>query len=99
MRRYDSTQTTVKWDGKRVYKITSYPVIYPSDTDLQIISNEGDYLDTLAYKYYGDPTLWFIIAIANSGLGKGRFSIPVGTILRIPLNVNSIINQFNNINA
>lgn len=97
MRRYDSTTTNMRWDGKRVYKTTTYPPIVPSTSDLQVVSNEGDYLDTLAYKYYGDPTLWFIIANAN-GLGKGRLSIPPGTTLRIPTNINGIITQFNQAN-
>lgn len=98
MKRYSNIQSQLRYDGKRVYKSVIYPIIPLSITDIQIISNEGDYLDTLAYKYYGDPTLYFIIALANPGLGKGRFSIPVGTILRIPIDVNSIINNFNNLN-
>jgi hypothetical protein len=57
MKRYSSTQTNTRWDGKRVYKTTSYPTISSFDQYLQIVSSEGDYLDTLAYKYYGDPTL------------------------------------------
>lgn len=87
-----------RWDGKQVYKTTSYPIIFSDPTDLQIVSNEGDYLDTLAYKYYSDPTLWFIIALANPGLGKGRLSVPPGLTLRIPINVNGIISQMNNLN-
>ena len=99
MIRYNNTSITTRWDGKRAYKTTLYPIILPSSTDIRIISNESDYLDTLAYKYYGDPTLWFIIAIANPGLGKGRFSIPPGTNLRIPVDINGIINQLNNLNS
>ena len=99
MRRYNSNATNVRWDGKRVYKTISYPIIPLSSTDIRIISNESDYLDTLAYKYYGDPTLWFIIALANPGLGKGRFSISPGTNLRIPIDVNGIINRLNNLNS
>jgi len=97
MRRYDSIMTSIRWDGKRVYNTTTYPVIIPDSTDIQVISNEGDYLDILAYKYFGDPTLYWIIALANN-LGKGRLSIPPGTNLRIPTNVNEIINQFNQLN-
>lgn len=98
MIRYNSTPIDVRWDGKRVYQTTIYPIILPSSTDLQVISNETDYLDTLAYKYYGDPTLYWIIAIANPSLGKGRLSIPPGLTLRIPIDVNGIVNQFNSLN-
>ena len=97
MKRYDSTQVTQRWDGKRVYKTTQYPTIQPQASDAIIISNETDQLDSLAYTYYGDPTLWWVIALANS-LGKGRMSVPPGLQLRIPANINDIVVQFNNLN-
>lgn len=97
MRRYDSTQAIQRWDGKRVYLTTRYPIIEPQDSDAIIISNDADYLDSLAYTYYGDPTLWWVIALANN-LGKGRMSVPPGLQLRIPTNINAILVQFNTLN-
>lgn len=97
MKRYDSTQATTRFDGKRVYKTTRYPMIIPSDSDTIVISNDGDYLDSLAYRYYGDPTLWWIIALANN-IGKGKLSVPQGLQLRIPTNVNDILVTFHNLN-
>ena len=97
MKRYDSTQVTERWDGKRVFKTTTYPIIEPQNGDAIIISNEADYLDSIAYTYYGDPTLWWVIALVNN-LGKGRMSVPPGLQLRIPANINAIIVQFNNLN-
>jgi len=97
MRRYDNIPRQTRWDGKRVYQTTEYPLIPSQASDLQIISNEADSLDTLAYKYYGDPTLYWIIARANN-LGKGRMSVPPGLTLRIPVDINGIVNQFNNLN-
>ncbi len=97
MRRYDNIPVQTRWDGKRVYKTTEYPVIPQQASDLQIVSNETDSLDTLAYKYYGDPTLYWIIARANS-IGKGRMSISPGLTLRIPIDVNGIVNEFNRLN-
>ena len=98
MRRYNNTPIQPRFDGKRVYKTTVYPMIYPQDTDLQVVSNEADYLDTLAYKYYGDPTLYWIIAAANK-IGKGRMSVSPGLTLRIPTNINELIDEFNRLNA
>lgn len=98
MKRYNNIEVKERYDGKRVYKTTRYPLIPLLPSDIQIVSVEGDYLDTLSYKYYGDPTLWFIIALANPGIGKGRLSIAPGTNLRIPVDVNSIIVQFNRLN-
>jgi hypothetical protein len=97
MKKYDSTPVTQRWDGKRVYLTTQYPIIEPSQDDAIIITNEGDYLDTLAYTYYSDPTLWWVIALANN-LGKGRMSVPPGLQLRIPANINSILVEFNSLN-
>lgn len=98
MKRYESTPVKLRWDAKRVYFTTEYPKIEPSDSDIIVISNEGDYLDALAFKYYGDPTLWFIIALVNN-IGKARMSVPAGLQLRIPTNINDILVNFNNINA
>jgi nucleoid-associated protein YgaU len=97
MKRYDSTEMTTRWDGKRVYKTTRYPDIQPQVSDTIVISNEGEYLDTLAYKYYGDPTLWWVIALAN-GLGRARLSVPIGLQLRIPVNINEILVEFQSLN-
>ena len=99
MKRYFQNSIFNRYDGKRVYKSTIYPPVPPSPTDLQIICNESDYLDSLAYKFFGDPSLWVFIAAANPGIGKGRFSIPPGTILRIPININQIIDQYNRANS
>ncbi len=96
-KRYSSTQIFNRWDGKRVYKTTQYPTIQPQDNDAIIISQDGDYLDSLAYQYYGDPSLYWILALVNN-LGKGRMSVQPGLQIRIPQNVNSIINQFNSLN-
>jgi nucleoid-associated protein YgaU len=97
MSRYSSIQITNRWDGKRVYKSVEYPVIVPQDTDVQIVSQESDFLDTLALKYYGDPEKYWIIGRANN-LGRGRLSIPPGTNLRIPLDVGSIMAEYNRLN-
>lgn len=97
MSRYTTTPIIKRWDGKRVYKTTHYPSILPQPNDIQITSNETDYLDTLAHKYYGDASLYWIIALANN-LGKGRLSVPSGLTLRIPMNVSEIVNQFNRLN-
>jgi hypothetical protein len=97
MKRYETTSVDKRWDGSRVYRTTYYPIVKPQESDAIIISNESDYLDSLAYKYYNDPTLWWVIALANN-LGKGRMSVPAGIQLRVPTNINAILIQFNNIN-
>jgi hypothetical protein len=98
MSRYGDIPVTTRWDGKRVFQSVEYPVIIPQDSDIQIVSNEADYLDTLALKYYGDPEKYWIIGRAN-GLGKGRLSVPPGLNLRIPVDINGILSEYNRLNA
>ena len=39
-------------------------------------------LDIIAYKYYGSPRYWWVIALANYIIDP--FDIPAGSVLRIP---------------
>jgi hypothetical protein len=48
----------------------------------QIVLQESNRLDILAGLYYGDGSLWWLIAAA-SGIGWG-LQVPVGTIIKIP---------------
>lgn len=98
MTRYKDIPVQTRWDGKRVYRSVAYPVILPQDSDLQVITNSEDYLDSLALKYYGDPTLYWIIGLANN-LGKGRLSVPAGLTLRIPIDVSQILADYNQLNS
>jgi len=97
MKRYSTTPVVKRYDGKRVYQTTLYPSVYSSPNDMIVIAGQGDYLDTLAFKYYKDPTLWWVIANANN-IGKGRMSVEPGKQLRIPTDVVRILNEFDNLN-
>ena len=97
MKRYDRSRNYLRWDGKRVYQLPKSPRVSASPSDLLIISKETDYLDTLAYTYYKDPTLWWVIALANN-LGNGKMSVEPGLQLRIPTNVQDIVTEFEKIN-
>lgn len=90
--RYAETKLDVNSNGKRIYLTTIYPTIPLSNDDVYILSRDGDKLDLLANRYYGDSTLWWIIAQANQ-IGKGSFYVTPGTRLRIPVNVQNVISQ------
>lgn len=96
--RYQNIQQGTRFDGKRFVLTTLYPIIYPKVDDIVIVSQETDKLDTLAFKYYKDPTLWWIIAKANH-LGKGGLEISPGTFVRIPRDFRYILSVFNSING
>jgi nucleoid-associated protein YgaU len=70
-------------DSPRHYKTAL--VINKPDTTLSVthVVKFGDRFDNLAYKYYGTPTLWWYIALANSFV-DGSMIAPVGTSLVIP---------------
>jgi hypothetical protein len=96
-RYYKSTILKTQQD-KPYLKGKQYPNIPLSENDTYIITTIGDRLDYLAYTYYRDSVLWWIISIANNNATKGSlFPIP-GTQLRIPANAATVINLFNQFN-
>lgn len=99
MNRYNQTSNSVgtRYDGKRVFKTTSYPTIPLRSSDVYVIATEADFLDTLARKFYRDETLWWIIAQANHI--KGTMKPTAGTQLRIPTEVESIVVNFQRANS
>jgi hypothetical protein len=54
-------------------------------------------LDLLAAKYYGDPTYWWIISVANN-LNDASLAIESGKQLRIPGNISTVLTEFERIN-
>lgn len=76
---------------------TSYPPIPVYVGDIYIITTDADFLDTLAFKYYSDASYWWIIAQANGV--KGSLKPKTGTQLRIPMNVQQIVANFNSENS
>ena len=83
--------------GKNYLSSTIYPKIKPSDNDLYIISQAGDRLDLLANKYYKEPSLWWIISVANN-INDASFYVEEGIQLRIPNDLGRILNDFEKIN-
>ncbi len=94
--RYSNTKVKRDKSGIRVYKTTYYPDIPISDNDQFIYPRFGERLDLLSYKFYGDVTLWWVIAKAN-GL-KGKMYVPQNTEIRIPGNVSKVLEDFNSLN-
>jgi phage tail protein X len=96
--RYTYTNRIKNSDTKKSYlESTIYPKIKPSDNDLYIISEAGDRLDLLAYKYYNDTSLWWIISVANN-LNDANFFVEPGLQIRIPSDTPTILNDLYKIN-
>ena len=98
MSRYKFTGKKIdKYTGNRVQKITLYPEIRIGDGDQFVYPIDGDRLENLAYRYYGDSTLWWIIAQANK-IRDGSFALSPTEKLRIPKNISQIISDLRSIN-
>lgn len=98
MARYDNRTTLKTSQGVPYIKGKFYPNIPLSQTDIYVITTIGDRLDYLAYKYYRDSEMWWIISVANNNVTRGSlFPVP-GTQLRIPQNVGSILKQVETFN-
>jgi len=90
--RYRYTPLKKNKEGKRVFKPTMYPKIPIKDSDIFIYPKFGDRLDNLAHKYYGDVSLWWIIAKANN-LDTAEIGLNVEKQIRIPMEIVVILNR------
>jgi hypothetical protein len=98
MNRYDNSTILKTEDKKPYFKGKFYPNVPLSSSDVYVITTVGDRLDSLAYSYYRDSTLWWVIAMANNNITKGLLNPIPGTQLRIPVNISDVITQYNNFN-
>ena len=92
--RYKNNNKIKLDDGKRVYRSKIYPNIPLKDNDIYVVTQTGDRLDTLANQFYSNSSYWWIIATANN-IHDASLSVDDGTILRIPIDYNTIVNNFN----
>jgi len=98
MNRYKDIDILKNENGKRYRSTVKYPMIDKKSNDIYIIGRQGDRLDSLAYKYYDNSRLWWIIARAN-GISKGDLSVPIGAQIRIPKDPIAIVKEYNNLNS
>ena len=83
----------------RYYRGIKYPNIDLSINDIYIITTSGDRLDLLAFRFYKDIRLWWIIATANRDIiRRDSYSLKPGLEIRIPQNTIEIIRNFEEIN-
>ena len=92
--RYNKSDILTTSTGQQYYKAKKYPPIPPSENDVYIVTVQGDRLDLIAYTYYKDPTLWWIIPMANTNVTLGSMFPEPGLQLRIPSNLGAILALF-----
>ena len=99
MNRYQNIPIIKNSQGIRYYRDSKYPRIPISINDIYVVTTIGDRFDLLANQYYRDPSLWWIISIANENLPQNSLYIPVGSQIRIPSNPSSVINSYVKLNT
>lgn len=92
MRRYINSEILKNEDGKRFFASQYIPEFPESDRDIFIMSKSSDRFDNLAFKYYRDQTLWWVIAKANN-LINGHLTPGPNIHLRIPDPTNEIFQR------
>jgi len=81
--------------GKRIYKPIKYPPIPLSIDDIYITTSDGDRLDLLANMFYKNVDYWWIISNANPGIiRRDSFNLKPGIEIRIPQNIQKVIENF-----
>jgi hypothetical protein len=98
MARYNRIPIVKDDTGTRLYKTVKYPIIPRRANDIYVITTEGDRYDILATDYYQDSTLWWVISSANAEYPQNSLYPPVGVQLRIPSNLEAIIQSYNALN-
>ena len=100
MNRYQGVPTLNDTQGRLYYRNVKYPDIAINQNDIYIITDVTDRLDLMANDYYQDTSLWWIISVANSlYMPSDSLYVPAGTQLRIPFDVNGIIQDYNTLNG
>ena len=105
MERYDNnpiinTKPTVQYPKIIRYRSsTRYPDIQVTENDVFLYTMRGDRLDNLAYQFYNDSTLWWVLSAANPDLPNDSLYPTLGFQLRIPGNLNQILSDFEQLNS
>ena len=100
MDRYRNILKKRNQDRKRYYRNSVYPSIPESLDDIYIMTEYGDRVDILSHQFYNDPSLWWIITIANPGkLKRDGYVCPPGLQIRIPLDPSPIIAEYERLNT
>ena len=99
MARYSNIPKIKSPSGKQMYQTVRYPEISRSENDIYVITTVGDRYDTLAFQYYQDSSLWWVIANANGNADKSTLTPPIGSQIRIPINPSPTEIQYQNINT
>jgi len=85
--------------GDEYYDTVYYPEVGASEGDIYVETEFGDRLDALAYQFYGDVTLYWIIAIRNPNkVNFGSIYLSPGSQIAIPQDISTIVDEYRDLN-
>ena len=94
--RYNKLPPKLGKDNKSLFQTIRYIDIPNTFEDTYIFTTIGDRYDTLALQYYKDPSMWWVISIANPSQRFDSLTPKIGSQIRIPniQTANNIKNQY-----
>ena len=96
--RYQNIKTTkLNLTGSLYYQTNVYPEVQPTNNDYYVITTVDDRLDLLAFDFYQDSSLWWIIASANNS-EQGSLQVEPGVQLRVPYDKLVAVNLYRQAN-
>ncbi len=81
-------------ENGQVKNVPFVPIPEKSTDKKEIYKQGFTRFDKLSQKYYGIPTMGFLIMMANSQFGGLEYDIPNGTIIRIPFPLKQTIEEY-----
>ena len=88
--RYKHTKMTKNKEGRRVFRPTMYPSIPVRDSDIYINPKDMERCEHVAHRFYGDQSLWWVIAQANN-IHNGSIYLDSEKQIRVPQDIKSIM--------
>jgi len=79
--RYNNLKIKKDKNNISYYETTIPKYNKDSNEDIRVVTEIGDRLDLIADQFYGDSSLWYVIADANN---LNLINVPAGLKLRIP---------------
>jgi len=96
---FRTLNSNLRNEGLTYGNSAKYPIVPQQENDIYAITEWGDRFESLAFQFYGDVTLWWVIAIANPNIVNfSSIFLPIGSQIRIPQNISPIIDSYNELN-
>lgn len=81
-------------DGVEFWDLLDLPTFQPGEEDITHVVQEGERIDSIAYRYYQDAVLWWVVAWANSiELPQRELSPGVELVVPSPIRVSEMLSN------